>query len=326
VANCLVEPDSRLEAVAERIWRAHGKFRSFSYAVPGTGDADLPISEPVMDARGLRPVEVGPPARFRESVSTVLGEIDGGACRKVVLARAVDVVTNTDLHPLAALNRLRVAYPDCYSFSVANGCGQSFIGATPERLVEVSGRNLQTDALAGSTRRGETAVEDAILARGLLQSEKDVREQRLVLDSILRRLEALGVTRPQLSRLGLLQLSNVQHLHTAVRAELPEALGLLRLVEELHPTPAVGGTPREFASARIRDLEPFSRGLYAGPLGWVDADGDGEFVVAIRSALIDGGKARVYAGAGIVEGSDADREYAETELKLEALLDNLIGS
>lgn len=326
VANCLVEPDSRLEAVAERIWRAHGKFQSFSYANADSVREDLPLSEPVMDPDGLRPIEVGPAGRFRESVSSVLSDIRGDACRKVVLARAVDVATGTDLHPLAALNRLRVAYPDCFSFSVANGRGQSFIGATPERLVEVSGRNLQTDALAGSTRRGETAVEDAILARGLLQSEKDVREQRLVLDSILRRLASLGVAGPEASRLGLLQLSNVQHLHTSVRAGLPDELDLLRLVEELHPTPAVGGTPREIACARIRDLEPFSRGLYAGPLGWVDADGDGEFVVAIRSALIDGPRARVFAGAGIVEGSNADREYAETELKLEALLDNLIGS
>lgn len=326
VANCLVEPDSQLEAVAERIWRAHGKFQSFSYSKVESASERVSPSEPLMTSEGLDAVEVGPDGRFRESVVAALRDIDGTTYRKVVLARAVDVSTGTDLHPLAALNRLRVAYPDCYSFSVANGRGQSFIGATPERLVQVSGRSLQTEALAGSTRRGETAVEDAILARSLLQSEKDVREQRLVLDSILSRLAQLGFRTPDTSRLGLLQLSNVQHLHTSVRAELPDDLDLLRLVEELHPTPAVGGTPRSAACARIRDLEPFFRGLYAGPLGWVDADGDGEFVVAIRSALIDGPRARVYAGAGIVEGSDADREYAETELKLQALLDNLIGS
>lgn len=326
VANCLVEPDSRLEAVAERIWRAHGKFQTFSYSKVDTSSERASCSEPVLDPKGLDPVEVGPDGRFRDSVIAALEDIEGDAYRKVVLARAVDVCTGTDLHPLAALNRLRVAYPDCYSFSVANGGGQSFIGATPERLVQVAGRSLQTEALAGSTRRGETAVEDAILARSLLQSDKDVREQRLVLDSILRRLIRLGVQTPDTSRLGLLQLSNVQHLHTSVRAELPDDLDLLHLVEELHPTPAVGGTPRSAACACIRDREPFTRGLYAGPLGWVDADGDGEFVVAIRSALIDGSRARVYAGAGIVAGSDADREYAETELKLQALLDNLIGS
>ena len=106
---------------------------------------------------------------------------------------------------------------------------------------------------------------------------------------------------------------------------MPDGIDLLRLVEELHPTPAVGGTPREEACRRLRELEPFPRGLYASPLGWVDAEGDGEFVVGIRSALIDGSNARLYAGAGIVDGSDAEREYAETELKLRALLDNLFG-
>jgi len=327
VANCMVEPDSKLDAVAERIWRAHGKFQSYSFA-PGqeVDPGDQVPSEPVMTSGGLKQVEVGAPGRFEASVSTVLKEIGADACRKIVLARAVDVTTSSDLHPLSALNRLRVAYPDCFSFSVANGRGQSFIGATPERLVQVTGRSLQTEALAGSTRRGASAVEDAVLARSLLQSGKDVREQNLVLESILRRLGNLGIRDPETSRLGLLQLSNVQHLHTSVRAELPDDLDLLRLVEELHPTPAVGGTPREVACDRIQALEPFERGLYAGPIGWVDAEGNGEFVVAIRSALIDGSKARVYAGAGIVEGSDAGREHAETELKLQALLENLIGS
>ncbi|MEZ5278554.1 MAG: isochorismate synthase [Opitutaceae bacterium] len=322
VANCLVEVDSDLEALAGRIWRAHGRFRTFGETSPRDPAGSRP-DVPSIAGTAWDPVDVGPPGGYAASVIRALSDIEAGLYRKIVLARAVDLKTETDLHPLAALNRLRVSYPDCFSFSVANGRGQSFIGATPERLVSLSGRRIRTEALAGSARRGNTALEDAIQVRHLLRSEKDLREQRLVMESIRRRLGNLGIQIDETMRVGVLQLSNVQHLHTPIEAELPDGLDLLRLVEELHPTPAVGGTPRDAACRRIAELEPFSRGLYAGPLGWIDADGNGEFVVAIRSALIDGSKARAYAGAGIVEGSDAEREYGETSLKLRALLDNL---
>lgn len=326
VANCLVEPDSDLESLAGRIWRAHGRFRTFGEASwRESGLSTEAAVQPIGSPDALEPIEVGPADGFRRSVERALADIGEGAYRKVVLARAVDVATRTELHPLDALNRLRVSYPDCFSFSVANGRGQSFIGATPERLVSLTGKLIRSEALAGSARRGVTALDDAIQVRRLLRSEKDLREQRLVMESIRRRLGNLGIDCGSESRIGVLQLSNVQHLHTPIEAELPDGMDLLRLVEELHPTPAVGGTPREAACRRIRELEAFPRGLYAGPLGWVDAEGNGEFVVAIRSALIDGTKARAYAGAGIVDGSDADREYAETALKLRALLDNLTG-
>jgi menaquinone-specific isochorismate synthase len=122
------------------------------------------------------------------------------------------------------------------------------------------------------------------------------------------------------------QFSNVQHVSTPVEAELPAGLDLFRLVGELHPTPAVGGTPRETAIAHLRELEPFSRGLYAGAIGWVRHNGDGEFLVGIRSALMRGPVARIYAGAGIVEGSIAAREFVETELKMRALREALLGT
>jgi menaquinone-specific isochorismate synthase len=326
VANCLVEADSDLAALAQRIWRAHTKFRSFDYSsLSGVVRGEMENGGPSGEGSETDSVEVGSPNHFKESVSLALGEIASGELTKVVLARAVDVTSARDLHPMAALNRLRERYPDCYAFSMGNGRGQSFIGASPERLVRVTGRTIETDALAGSTKRGESAMKDAILVRQLLNNAKDVREHRLVLDSIVRTLENLGAVVRRSERISVLQLSNVQHLHTPVEAELPDGIDVLRLVEELHPTPAVGGTPREAACRRIRELEPFGRGLYAAPLGWIDADGDGEFLVGIRSALIDGSKARVYAGNGIVDGSDVEHEYAETELKLRALFDNLFG-
>jgi len=182
---------------------------------------------------------------------------------------------------------------------------------------------LQTEALAGSAPRGATAPEDAALAEGLLRSEKEEREHRLVIESIRRRLEGFPVELEISSRPRLLQLVNVQHLRTPVTGRIVGDLHLFDVLAELHPTPAVGGTPRELARERIRKLEDFSRGLYAGAIGWSDGKGDGEFTVAIRSTLIDGRRARLYAGAGIVAGSAPAREWEETEVKLRAMLDVL---
>jgi menaquinone-specific isochorismate synthase len=256
-------------------------------------------------------------------VTQGLERIAAGEFQKIVLARARDVVAAEPLHPLRVLNALRQRFPDCYAFSAANGRGQSFIGASPERLVRVSRGVLETEALAGSAPRGAGASEDAAAGAALLRSEKDRREHRLVLDSILRRLAPLGLRAEYPDTPGLRRLANVQHLHTPVRAVLPEGVRLLDALARLHPTPAVGGSPRAAAVARIRELEGFPRGLYAGALGWINARGGGEFFVGLRSALVDGATARIYAGAGIVAGSEPEREYAETELKFRAVLDAL---
>jgi menaquinone-specific isochorismate synthase len=163
------------------------------------------------------------------------------------------------------------------------------------------------------------------LARGLLHSAKDTHEHGLVLESILRRLARAGIADAVAGRPRVRQLPNVQHLCTPVEAQIPTGSELLRIVGELHPTPAVGGTPREEAVAHLRELEPFDRGLYAGALGWVDHRGDGDFLVGIRSALMQDDSARLYAGAGIVDGSDPAAELAETELKMRALREALLG-
>ena len=222
------------------------------------------------------------------------------------------------------LNHLRQRYPGCYAFSVANGRGQSFIGASPERLVRVAGGRMHTEALAGSAPRGLSASEDATLARGLFNSEKDQREHRLVLEAIARRVADLGIKLEHAAQPRLLALANVQHLHTPVSADLPTGVHILDLLARLHPTPAVGGVPREAALHAIPQLESFARGLYAGPIGWVDHRGGGEFFVGLRSALIDGHTATAYAGAGIVAGSTPENEMAETELKFRALLEAVL--
>jgi menaquinone-specific isochorismate synthase len=207
---------------------------------------------------------------------------------------------------------------------MANGEGRSFIGASPERLVRVSKGLLETEALAGSIRRGAGASEDAALSAALLHSEKDLREQQLVVAAIAGRLTALGLTPRFALAPGLRRLANVQHLHTPISAELGEKVRLLDALAALHPTPAVGGTPQKEAVARIRELEGFPRGLYAGAIGWMNARDGGEFFVGLRSALVDGAGARVYAGAGIVAGSTPEKEFAETELKFKAMLDALL--
>ncbi|MEY4488566.1 MAG: hypothetical protein RIQ79_1074, partial [Verrucomicrobiota bacterium] len=307
VANIVVEASSDLAALADRVWRAHGKFARLDFVA---------AEEPAGELR-LTQSETGD---YRANVRRGLARIEAGEFKKIVLARALDLTADRALHPLTMLNGLRQRFPDCYAFSAANGAGQSFIGASPERLVRVSQGMIETEALAGSIRRGAGASEDAALASALLRSEKDVREHSHVIGSILRRLAPLGVHLEPVAAPAVRKLANVQHLHTPMRGPLPEGVRLLDLLAVLHPTPAVGGTPREAAVGRIRELEGFPRGLYAGALGWVNARGGGEFFVGLRSALIDGAQARVYAGAGIVAGSEPDREFAETELKFQALL------
>jgi menaquinone-specific isochorismate synthase len=317
VANLLVGADADLDALSEKIWRAHAKFRAFDYAGP-----DFPTASAGADSAVRQ--NVAEAGDYAAAVRRGLEFIAAGEFKKIVLARTKDLVASQPLHPLRVLNGLRQRFSDCYAFSIANGRGQSFIGASPERLLSVRAGALLTEALAGSARRGATASDDAALAAALAHSDKDLREHRLVLDSIVRRLAPLGLQLEFAEKPVLLRLANVQHLHTPVRAALPAGVRLLDVLARLHPTPAVGGSPRERAVAHIRELEGFPRGLYAGALGWVDARGDGEFFVGLRSALIDGARARLYAGAGIVAGSSPEKEFAETELKFRAMQEALL--
>lgn len=336
VANLLVTPDADLGALALRVWRAHQKFTQFEYQdsgdqgsnVSGGSNVGWVPSPRSSTTRG----EGTPPTwqhsetgDYRAAVARAVDRIAAGDFKKIVLARAQELTADRPLHPLRMLNGLRQRFPDCYAFSFTRGRGPSFIGASPERLVRVSQGRLETEALAGSIRRGGSASEDAALAGALLRSEKDLREHREVLDDIVARIAPLGLQPEYPAQPQIRRLANVQHLDTRLTAVMPEGVSLLDVLAALHPTPAVGGTPREAAVARIRELEGFPRGLYAGALGWMNARGGGEFFVGIRSALVEGARARVYAGAGIVAGSTPEKEFAETELKFKAMLDALTG-
>lgn len=320
IANTLVEAGSDVEAMAKRIWNANTKFQSIDYS----SVEELAIEEKRSAWNILDESEVLGEAGFEAAVKEGLDAISKTGLDKVVLARALDIKANQEFHPLEILNTLRERFPDCYAFSVANGKEQSFIGASPERLLRVKDGHVLTEALAGSARRGSTAAEDSAWGNGLLKSEKDRHEQALVLESIERRLESLKLIPESSDKPRLKRLQNVQHLHTPIKAELSDDVGVFELLEALHPTPAVGGSPREEACELIKSLESFDRGLYAGAIGWVDAKGEGEFLVSIRSALVDGDTARLYAGVGIVKGSDPAQEKQETDLKFQALKENLL--
>ena len=315
VANLVVEGDSQVGPIVARVLRAHAKFRSFDFSPPGRPAAPGGVA---VVAEGCDR------GRYEDAVRRGLDRISRGEFEKVVIARAKDVRAAAPLHPLGMLNGLRQRFPDCSAFSVANGRGQSFIGASPERLLRVEDGVALTEALAGSAGRGASASEDAALGSSLLASEKDQREHRIVLDSIVASLAPLGLELRFDGEPVLRRLSNVQHLQTAVEAALPEGVTLLEMLGALHPTPAVGGAPSGAVVPLIAGLEGFPRGLYGGAIGWIDSRGAGEFIVGLRSALVDGACARMYAGAGIVAGSSPQGEFEETELKFRAMQDALL--
>ena len=316
VANLRINADSNLDAAVARVWGAYQKFNAFDYS-------DAAPNAPRLERPQMSEQHELAPGNYPDAVRKALCAIRAGDYEKIVLARAINLKSARPWQPLDALERLRERFSSCFTFSYGGGCGRSFIGATPERLLQIRNGQLLTEAIAGSAPRGNCASEDARHARALLESAKDQREHACVRDSILRRLEQAGIKGLVEGASRILPLANVQHLLTPIAAQVGKSAHLLDVVGQLHPTPAVGGSPHEAALPHIRELEQIDRGLYAGTVGWFNHLNEGEMVVGIRSALIDGNEATLYAGAGIVEGSEPDKETRETELKLNALRDAL---
>jgi isochorismate synthase len=264
---------------------------------------------PTVELTDARPAQ-----EWRALVGRAVTEIRAGKLEKVVLAREEKAVASRDLEITPALRHLQVAHRDCYVFGLWSG-DSVFVGATPERLVRLDGRDVQTSSLAGSVRRGTTQAEDTGLAAGLRSSMKDRAEHEVVRRAIGSELAAMSDDIVADEEPSILSLQQVHHLHTAVRARLRTGFSLLDVVGRLHPSPAVGGEPRGAALAFIRDHELLDRGWYAAPIGWLQSD-RGEFAVALRSALIMGREAFLFAGCGIVADSIPQEEYAESLLKL----------
>ena len=245
--------------------------------------------------------------------------------RKVVLSRMAQMRARRPFDMLLALSRLSALYPACYTFLFEPQPGHGFLGASPELLAKVSGTDFETMALAGSIQRGASPEEDAALASTLLSSAKERREHELVVDALRERLQPLTTRLNVAGEPGVMPLKNIQHLHTPVRAVLKRREGVLPLVSALHPTPAMGGTPREQALDFIREHEPTLRGWYAAPVGWIDSGMDGAFAVAIRSAVVQKERAWAYAGAGITLDSRPQDEWNETEWKFQPVVMTLVG-
>ena len=260
---------------------------------------------------------------YRHLIRLALAAIARGDLDKAVPCRSIHVDRRPDLPLLLAT--LREQYPGCATFCVSDG-PTVFVGATPERLAAVHEGRLHTAALAGSAPRHiDHAIDDA-LGQGLLTSPKERFEHSVVVDAVTAALEGLGVVAHHPVEPELLRLHGIQHLHTPINADLPAATGLLDLVGALHPTPAVAGHPADLASDLRSRHEGMERGWFAGPLGWLDAAGDGEFRVALRSALVEPSGTILYAGAGVVTGSDPERELLETDVKLRAMLGPVLAA
>lgn len=260
--------------------------------------------------------EVPGRAVWTESVRRILATIDAGEVRKVVLARQLVVETGGRFDRRVILDRLRRSHPSCFTYAAGD-----FVGASPELLIRRRGNEVASCPMAGTVRRGDTPKEDEALVAGLRRSVKEAEEHRLLVEAVVSALAPVCAKPPTAGEPDVVRFPTVSHLATRVSGVLREpAPSALALAGLLHPTPAVGGLPRSEALAAITDLEGFDRGLYAGPVGWVDANGDGEWAVALRGAQLDGPRARLVAGAGIVAGSDPDAEWAETEAKLRPML------
>ena len=283
---------------------------------------DVPIDD---ESNLLSQAELSFPMSYETWVLIISGlteRMKAGDLNKVVLARVAEVCFDQAPNIDRALACVAARYPGTYRFLFEPRAGDAFYGATPELLVRLQDSRVETMALAGSARRGRTADEDALLGAELLASAKDRHEHQIVVDAIARELQPL-LRCLQVDDTGLLTLSNIQHLHTPIVGELTAPSTVLRLLKRMHPTPALGGDPRELALAAIQSAEPVTRGWYAAPIGFIDRHLEGTFAVAIRSAVIQHQRAWLYAGVGLVAQSEPQREWDETILKFRPMLESL---
>jgi menaquinone-specific isochorismate synthase len=262
-------------------------------------------------------------AAWIEGVEAALRRIEAGTLEKVVLARTRVLAQVAQYDPLASFLALRERYPECHRFLVRLEDGTAFLGASPERLASLRERRIDADAVAGTTRVDGEKVEGA--ARLLRESAKERNEHEIVVREILAALRGCGASVEADPEPSTFRLRHVIHLRSRITGLAREGSGVLDLVHAIHPSPAVAGTPRDAALEMIGTWEPRDRGWYSGPVGWMDARGDGEFTLGLRSALLDGSRALLHAGAGIVAGSDPEREWDECEAKMRFVEEVLRG-
>jgi len=264
------------------------------------------------------------PEKWKDTVSAVVNELKQGSLKKVVLARETRLHFSQSIQLEQVLMNLLNLQRESFIFAFESN-GDCFIGASPERLVKKSGSSFFT-CLAGSIARGKTEEDDRILGNTLLADPKNIIEHQYVVRMIKAAMEEVCEEVILPDKTQLLKTRDIQHLYTPVTGTAKKETSLLLLVDRLHPTPALGGLPKEKAVEKIREVEELDRGFYGAPLGWVDYRGNGEFAVSIRSGLIQGDEASLFAGCGVVEDSDPESEYVETKIKFRPMLTALGGS
>jgi len=300
VCNLVLPRDAgRKEAITESI---HG----LSFPEP---DAPAPLPAPLN--RTDAPDREG----WKKMVLWALDAIADRELDKVVLARRVTLDLSTARDPFRVLQHLKRATPRCFHFAVRPSNGATFIGASPERLVRRTGDRVVSEAVAGTRARGDTDEADAALRDELMQSPKERREHAFVQEAIREELEGLCTAVDGPDAPSDLALARGRHLHARLTGTLRDGTSTLDLLDALHPTPAVGGVPTDAALTAIRTQEPFDRGWYAGPVGWI-GENAAEFAVAIRSGLVQNASLALFSGAGIVDGSVPEREWDEIEQKI----------
>jgi isochorismate synthase len=312
-----IGPDQTTAADPSQIDRRWLDLTRRAAALSGTASAG-PVLLRLIDERPDR-------ATWDRTVGLFAGAVGRGRIDKVVLARRAVYDATAELDVTAALRHLARTAPESTTFAFTRN-GSIFLGATPERLVRTVGRAFETTAIAGSAPRGRDAADDARLAAALLASEKEREEHAVVVDTLRSGLTPIVDDLHIAATPAVLPLRHLQHLVTPISGTTHDEAGLLALAERIHPTPAVGGAPRDVALAMIDEHEGFDRGWYAGPIGRLSADGDGELMVALRCGIVAGPQATLFAGCGIVADSEPEREWAESGLKLRTMVAALGGA
>jgi menaquinone-specific isochorismate synthase len=300
-AQCRQNLREELFAVRDRLLEASVE--------SGPGDVCIPATRFETD-----------PEEWKALVERGLEEVAGGNLSKVVMARVLMASFEGAVDPVDVVLNLWGENPGSHVFLYEPTPGQVLLGAAPETIATVTGGVFKATAVAGSIARGSGDQEQEALARELLKSEKDRREHQVCVDDMVARLGEISNEVQAEDKPHVLTLSAIQHLETSITAALHPDESVLSALQALHPTPAVCGFPRDPALDLLRREEPFQRGWYAGPVGWFDNDGNGVFVPALRSAVGWGKEWRLFAGAGIVAGSDPAREWTETSIKFQPVL------
>jgi len=306
----------------QRLWirEPGGSTRETVHAGTDAADAGhVPFDAPASTQEGRD----WSPEEWREAVESALQLIEKGVLEKVVLARSREITGPRAWDPATIFETLRSAFPECFHFYCDDGSGRVFLGASPERLVSLHEGRIAADAMAGTARRDPRDPEDVVASHALRSDRKERLEHAVVVREILATLQGHSVDAVAPAEPEVARFRHLLHLRTRIQGNAPPGTHVLDLVSSLHPTPAVAGTPAEPALAFLLAREPRARGWYAGTIGWMDDAGNGEFTVGLRSALLQGNRALLLAGAGIVSGSDPDREWKECESKM-AFLEEIL--